>query len=116
VQPPVRHRTSRWNSHSRRLAGTAARRRRVLAHLSPIFDLHLNRARNPSEVVWSAYDFIALIQLTVDVVALSSGLDVLSEQPGRGLDRLIKVLRMAIDDLWVDSRHDVLTPRSGAVP
>jgi hypothetical protein len=28
---------------------------------------------------------------------------------------LIKVLRMAIDDLWVDSRHDVLTPRSGAV-
>jgi hypothetical protein len=23
---------------------------------------------------------------------------------------LIKVLRMAIDDLWVDSRHDVLTP------
>ena len=41
---------------------------------------------------------------------------VLPEQPGRQLDRLIKVLRMAIDDLWVDSRHDVLTPRSGAVP
>ena len=31
------------------------------------------------------------------------------------LDRLIKVLRVAIGDLWVDSRHDVLTPRSGAV-
>ena len=40
---------------------------------------------------------------------------VLPEQAGRQLDRLIKVLRMAIDDLWVDSRHDVLTPRSGAV-
>ena len=40
----------------------------------------------------------------------------LPEQPGRQLDRLIKVLRMAIDDLRVDSRHDVLTPRSGAVP
>ena len=46
------------------LAGTAARRRRALAHLSPIFDLHLNRSRNPSEVAWSAYDFIALTQLT----------------------------------------------------
>jgi hypothetical protein len=56
-------------------AGTAARRRRALAHLSPIFDLHLNRSRNPSEVAWSAYDFIALTQLTVDAVALSSGLD-----------------------------------------
>jgi hypothetical protein len=40
---------------------------------------------------------------------------VLPEQPGRQLDRLIKVLRMSIDDLLVDSRHDVLTPRSGAV-
>lgn len=57
------------------LVGTAARRRRALAHLSPMFDLHLNRARNPSDVDWSAYDFIALIQLTVDTVALSSGLD-----------------------------------------
>lgn len=57
------------------LAGTAARRRRALAHLSPIFDLHLNRSRNSSEVAWSAYDFVALTQLTVDVVALSSGLD-----------------------------------------
>jgi hypothetical protein len=34
----------------------------------------------------------------------------------RQLDRLIKVLRVAIGDLWVDSRRDVLTPRSGAVP
>ena len=36
---------------------------------------------------------------------------VLPEQPGRQLDRLIKVLRMGIDDLRVDSRHDVPTPR-----
>lgn len=43
--------------------------------MSPIFDLHLNRARNPSNVQWSCYDFIALVQLTVDTVALSSGLD-----------------------------------------
>jgi hypothetical protein len=57
------------------LVGTAARRRRALAHLSPIFDLHLYRARNPSDVDWSAYDFIALTQLTVDTIALSSGLD-----------------------------------------
>ncbi|MGH3500983.1 MAG: hypothetical protein ACRDQA_08825 [Nocardioidaceae bacterium] len=57
------------------LVGTAARRRRALAHLTPIFDLHLYRARNPSDVDWSAYDFIALIQLTVDTIALSSGLD-----------------------------------------
>jgi hypothetical protein len=57
------------------LAGTAARRRRTLAHLSPIFDLHLYRARNSSGVAWSAYDFIALVQLTVDTIALSSGLD-----------------------------------------
>jgi hypothetical protein len=57
------------------LVGTAARRRRALAHLSPIFDLHLYRARNPSDVDWSAYDFIALVQLTVDTIALSSGLD-----------------------------------------
>jgi hypothetical protein len=40
---------------------------------------------------------------------------VLPEQPGRQLGRLIKLLRIAIDDLWVDSRHVVLTPRSGAV-
>jgi hypothetical protein len=57
------------------LVGTAARRRRALAHLSPIFDLHLNRARNPSSVEWSAYDVIALIQSCVDTIALSSGLD-----------------------------------------
>jgi hypothetical protein len=29
----------------------------------------------PSDVDWSAYDFIALVQLTVDTIALSSGLD-----------------------------------------
>lgn len=63
------------NSGVSPLVGTATRRRRTLAHLSPIFDLHLNRARNPSNVEWSAYDLIALIQLTVDVIALSSGLD-----------------------------------------
>lgn len=54
---------------------TATRRRRALAHLSPIFDLHLYRARNPSGVDWAAYDLIALVQLTVDAVAVSSGLD-----------------------------------------
>ena len=37
---------------------------------------------------------------------------VLPEQPGR---RLMEVLRIAIDDLGVDSRHDVVTPRSGAM-
>lgn len=58
-----------------RLMGSGSRRRRTLAHLSPIFDLHLNRARNPANVDWSAYDFIALVQLTVDTIALSSGLD-----------------------------------------
>lgn len=58
-----------------RLVGSGARRRRTLAHLSPIFDLHLNRARNPANVDWFAYDFIALVQLTVDTIALSSGLE-----------------------------------------
>lgn len=57
------------------LVGSAGRRRRALAHLSPVFDLHLYRARNPSGVDWAAYDFIGLIQLAVDTVALSSGLD-----------------------------------------
>lgn len=106
------------------LAGTAARRRRVLAHLSPIFDLHLNRARNPSEVLWSAYDFIALIQLTVDVVALSSGLDgnlgaprsmVLTEMtraaaamaPGRPAEEHAHVAAHVLDHLL---RHDEPTP------
>jgi len=56
------------------LSGSAARRRRTLAHLSPIFEVHLNRARNPSEVDWAAYDFVALVQLSVDTIALSSGL------------------------------------------
>jgi hypothetical protein len=57
------------------LAGSAARRRRALAHLSPVFDLHLSRNRNSSNVDWAAYDFIALIQECVDTVALLSGLD-----------------------------------------
>jgi hypothetical protein len=39
----------------------------------------------------------------------------LPEQAGRQLGRLLKVRRMAIDDFWAHSRHDVLTPRSGAV-
>jgi hypothetical protein len=39
----------------------------------------------------------------------------LPEQPGRQLDRLIKVLRMAIGGLWVDSRHDVLMPGSAVL-
>jgi hypothetical protein len=40
---------------------------------------------------------------------------VLPEQPRHQLDRLIQVPRIA-DGLWADSRHDVLTPRSGTVP
>jgi hypothetical protein len=40
---------------------------------------------------------------------------VLPEQSRCQLGRLLRVRRMAIDDLWVDSRHLVLTPRSGAV-
>lgn len=54
---------------------TAGRRRRALAHLAPVFDLHLYRSRNPSAVPWEDYDFIGLIQQTIDVVAMSSGLD-----------------------------------------
>jgi hypothetical protein len=54
------------------LAGSSARRRRALAHLSPVFDLHLSRNRNPSEVSWASYDFIALIQQCVDTVVLLS--------------------------------------------
>lgn len=57
------------------LTSTSARRRRTLAHLSPIFDVHLNRARNPSKVLWAAYDFVALTQACVDTIALASGLD-----------------------------------------
>jgi len=41
---------------------------------------------------------------------------VLPEQPGRQPDRLIKVVRVAIDDLWVDSRPDVVALGSGTVP
>jgi septum formation topological specificity factor MinE len=57
------------------LVGSAGRRRRALAHLSPVFDLHLYRARNPSDVAWELYDLVTLTQVAVDVVALSSGLD-----------------------------------------
>jgi hypothetical protein len=57
------------------LTGSATRRRRALAHLSPIFDLHLSRNRNSSAVDWLAYDFISLIQGCIDVIAMSSGLD-----------------------------------------
>jgi hypothetical protein len=106
------------------LSGTAARRRQTLAHLSPIFDLHLNRSRNPSEVAWSAYDFIALTQLTVDAVALSSGLDgnlgvprpaVLVEMtraaaamaPGRPAEEHAHVAAHVLDHLL---RHDEPTP------
>jgi hypothetical protein len=106
------------------LVGTAARRRRALAHLSPIFDLHLYRARNPSDVEWSAYDFIALTQLTVDTIALSSGLDgnfgasraaVLAEMartaaamaPHRPADEHRHVAAHVLDHLL---RHDEPTP------
>jgi hypothetical protein len=106
------------------LIGTAARRRRALAHLSPIFDLHLYRARNPSDVDWSAYDFIALVQLTVDIIAMSSGLDgnlgaprtvVLSEMtrtaaamaPQRPTDEHAHVAAHVLDHLL---RHDEPTP------
>jgi hypothetical protein len=106
------------------LIGTAARRRRALAHLSPIFDLHLYRARNPSDVDWSAYDFIALVQLTVDTIAMSSGLDgnlgaprtiVLSEMtrtaaamaPQRPTDEHAHVAAHVLDHLL---RHDEPTP------
>ncbi|MFJ8963304.1 hypothetical protein ACIRG5_28355 [Lentzea sp. NPDC102401] len=106
------------------LVGTAARRRRVLAHLSPIFELHLNRARNPSAVQWSAYDFIALIQVTVDMIALSSGLDgnfgaprtdVLEEMtrtaaamaPDRPYEEHAHVARHVLDHLL---RHDEPSP------
>jgi hypothetical protein len=92
----------------------------MLTHLSPIFDLHLNRARNPSSVDWSACDFIGLIQLTVDTIALSSGLDgnlgapraiVLEEMtraagmmaPQRPLDEHAHVARFVLDHLL---RHD----------
>lgn len=106
------------------LAGTASRRRKTLAHLAPIFDIHLNRARNPSDVQWSEYDFIALIQVTVDVIALSSGLDgnlgaargtVLAEMartaaamaPHRPVNEHDHVARHVLDHLL---RHDEATP------
>jgi hypothetical protein len=57
-------------------------------------------------------DRLRIHRATRGIVMLSY---VLPEQPGRQLGRLIKVLRMAIDDFWADSRRDVLTPGSGAV-
>jgi hypothetical protein len=106
------------------LAGSAGRRRRALAHLAPIFDLHLYRARNPSGVAWAAYDVIALVQVTVDVVALSSGLDgnlgaprdlVLAEMcrtaaamaPGRPADEHAHVASHVLDHLL---RHGEPSP------
>jgi hypothetical protein len=106
------------------LTSTALRRRTTLAHLSPIFDLHLNRARNPADVQWSAYDFIALIQLTVDTIAVSSGLDgnlgaprsaVLTEMirtaaamaPHRPADEHVHVAGHVLDHLL---RHDEAEP------
>jgi hypothetical protein len=106
------------------LAGSAARRRRSLAHLSPVFDLHLSRNRNPSNVDWAAYDFIALIQQCVDTVALLSGLDgnlgtpraaVLTEMtraaaamaPERPADEHAYVASHVLDHLL---RHDQPTP------
>jgi hypothetical protein len=65
----------------------------------------------PSQLPWA--DRLHTHRAMCGTVMLSY---VLPEQPGRQLDRLIQVLRMAIDGLWGDSRHDVLTPRSGAVP
>ena len=65
----------------------------------------------PGQLPWA--DRLHTHRATRGTVMLSY---VLPEQPGCQLDRLIKVLPMAIDDRWVDSRHVVLTPRSGAVP
>lgn len=106
------------------LTGSATRRRRALAHLSPVFDLHLSRNRNPSAVDWAAYDLIALIQQCVDTVALLSGLDgnlgtpreaVLTEMtraaaamaPERPVDEHAHVASHVLDHLL---RHDEPTP------
>lgn len=111
-------------STSSPLTSTAARRRRTLAHLSPIFDVHLNRARNPSSVRWEAYDFVALIQSCVDMIALSSGLEgnlgvprdeVLASMarvagsmaPHRSAEEHAHVARHLLDHLL---RHDEPTP------
>ncbi|OIV38529.1 hypothetical protein BIV57_05185 [Mangrovactinospora gilvigrisea] len=113
---------SSWSTSS--LAGTAARRRRSLAFLAPVFENHLRRAQNPSTIAWSRYDFIALIQLCVDTVALASGLEgslgaprtvVLSEMtcaasamaPDRPAAEHTRVARHVLDRLL---RHDERTP------
>lgn len=43
--------------------------------MSRIVEFHLNRGRNPLKVDWSAYNFVALVQLPVGMIALSSELD-----------------------------------------
>jgi len=92
--------------------------------MSPIFDLHLNRSRNSSQVAWTDYDLIAMTQLTVDTVALSSGLDgnlgaprpaVLAEMawaaaamaPDRPAEEYEHVATHVLDHLL---RHDEPTP------
>lgn len=41
---------------------------------------------------------------------------VLPNNPGVSSPPVIKALRMVIDDLEVDTHHDVIAPRCGAVP
>ena len=50
------------------------RRIRALTHLAPIFHVHQNRDRNPSDVDFERYDFLALTLVCVDAVALGSGM------------------------------------------
>jgi hypothetical protein len=85
------------------LVGSAGRRRRALAHLSPIFDLHLYRARNPSDVPWALYDLVALTQAAVDVVALSSGLD---GNLGAPRDAVLEDMRLASAAMAPKRPHD----------
>ncbi|MEU6990628.1 hypothetical protein ABZ953_08235 [Streptomyces sp. NPDC046465] len=104
------------------LVGTAARRRRALAHLAPIFDL--GKARSTPSVEWSSYDSISLVQVCVDTVALSSGLvgslgtpraAVLAEMtrvayamaPDHPAEEHANVARYVLDHLL---RHDEPTP------
>jgi hypothetical protein len=75
-----------------------------------LFRGNLRPPRNPGPLPWA--DCLPTHRAPRGTVRLTY---VFPEQPGRQLDRLIKVPRMAIGDLWVDSRHDVLTPRSGAM-
>ena len=54
--------------------GLLGRRVRALSHLAPVFDLHLYRHRNPSDVDFGRYDFLGLTLVCVDTVALGSGM------------------------------------------